>query len=93
LQIDGINRRDDLRVSLNRFELTPLPEVENKFAWDSFNVDVLYFDVPHEAMRQGENQLLIQRHRRYPNFVGHIEFQECELEVRYPNSISASMLT
>ena len=92
LQIDGINRVDDLTVSLNDVPLSARPESESIFAWDSFSVDVLYFDVPAEALRQGDNVLRLTRQRRYPRFEGHIEVQACELLIRYPRRVSTSLL-
>lgn len=92
LQVDGLNRRDDLLILVNGVPCPVRAEHENKFAWDSFSVDIVYFDVPNEALRNGDNLLGIRRQRRYPGFEGHIEFQACEMEVLYPRNVSSSRL-
>jgi hypothetical protein len=92
LQVDALNRKDDLLVSWNGVTCSPRPESQNQFAWDSFSVDTVYFDVPNEALRQGENVLQIKRQRRLAGFGGLIEFQSCELEVVYPREVPSSRL-
>jgi hypothetical protein len=90
LQIDALNRKDDFSLYLNGVSLRPRPEADNKFAWDSFSVDVVYFDVPGEAFKQGENVLQLKRQRAYSRYAGHTEVQACELEVTYPREIRTS---
>jgi len=92
LQVDALNRKDDLLISWNGVPCSPRPESQNQFAWDSFSVDVVYFDVPNEALRKGDNVLQIKRQRRLAGFEGLIEFQSCELEVVYPREVPSSRL-
>jgi hypothetical protein len=91
-RIDGLNRKDDIELRINDYPLTAREATLNQFAWDSFSVDRIDYDIPYEALNQGENLLQIKKLRDYQGYNGVIEFQEIELTICYEKSVRNTRL-
>jgi len=85
LDLRGINRVSDVEVSVNG-----KPVQWNGYEynhWDhGYWDDILEFDVPISALRQGENMIQIERKRENEGFAGTVEARKCFLEILYPGS-------
>lgn len=86
-RIDGLNRKDDIEFTINGKKLKAKEGNLNQFAWDSFSVDILEWDVPRDALVLGENTVELRRLTNYQNYEGHIEVQELELIIRFPKEM------
>ena len=81
----GINLVDDVQILLNATPLRWNGYEYNHWehgCWD----DILEYDVPLGALRQGANRVEIRRMRENPGFVGNVEVRKCILEIKYPGS-------
>lgn len=86
-RIDGLNRKDDIALTINGVALAARERSLTQFAWDSFSVDRLEWTVPREALQLGDNTIELRRKRSYSAYVGHIEVQELELRIRFPKEM------
>ena len=89
-RIDGLNLTDDIEISMNSHILNFREHKRNQFAWNSFSVDTIEWDIPREALHAGWNTLSVARKRRYPEYRGYVEVQEVELSLRFPDEFKYS---
>ena len=85
MRIMGLNKREDVEFRLNGGILRPELQTENYWDWDSWS-DILYFDVPAEALKKGRNELKLIRRKENEGYIGEVEVIEMELAVSYPKS-------
>ncbi len=92
IRIDGVNLKEDLDIRMNGISLTYAEGADCTFVWDSFCVYTFHLHVPPQAMKQGENTVSLHRMITYPDYEGHIEVQELELEMIYNKTVYTSNL-
>lgn len=78
----GLNRSDDIAVSINGIDLDPSVGGYNHWDHGCWN-DMLHYEVPAAALWQGDNELLIARQVANEGFEGAIQLRRCVLEVTY----------
>lgn len=78
----GLNRSDDVAVSINGIDLDPSGGGYNHWDHGCWN-DMLGYEVPAAALWQGDNELLIARQVANEGFEGPIQLRRCVLEVTY----------
>ena len=91
LDLKGLNRLDDVAVLVGGHPLARNGYHYNHYDHGCWN-DVLGFDVPVGALRQGENKLCLRRERHYSGFGGSVEVRKCVLEIRYSQTFAPGRL-
>jgi hypothetical protein len=87
LEWKGLNRIGDITVSLNGTTLEWTGYDYNHYDHGCWN-DIVGYNIPAEALRQGGNQLSLLRTAIYPGFAGSTEIRKCVLEVVFQNCIT-----
>jgi len=82
LDLMGLSAIDDVEIRVNDVPLAWNGDLYNHYDHGGWN-DVVRFDAPTAALRQGENAVTIHRLKDNPGFSGNIEVRKCVLEIRY----------
>ncbi|MBM3471707.1 MAG: hypothetical protein FJX75_00365 [Armatimonadetes bacterium] len=82
LDLKGVNRLDDIEVSINGLPLQPDSYRYNHYDHGCWN-GVVQYDVPPQALRRGDNALALRRLREYVGFEGALEVRKCVLEIGF----------
>jgi len=87
LDVKGLNRIGDVEILINNTVIEWTGYHYNHFEDGCWN-DILKFDVPIAALRDGDNVLELRRKTVPEGFAGNIEARKCILEIDYPMSFA-----
>ncbi|NPV46114.1 MAG: hypothetical protein HPY69_04085 [Armatimonadetes bacterium] len=91
LDLKGLNHHDDVTVLVGGQPVAWNGYHYNHYDHGCWN-DILGFDVPVGALRQGGNELCLRRERHYAGFSGSIEVRRCVLEICYSHTFAPGRL-
>ena len=83
----GVNNPDDIEVRLNGTRLEWTGDSYNHWDHGCWN-DLLTYDVPAEALQQGESALELRRRRGPDHFPGTVQVRRLVLDVTYPRTFA-----
>lgn len=87
LDLMGVNNPDDIEVRLNGTRLEWTGDSYNHWDHGCWN-DLLTYDVPAEALQQGESALELRRRRGPDHFPGTVQVRRLVLDVTYPRTFA-----
>ncbi|MBM4028056.1 MAG: hypothetical protein FJ280_22075 [Planctomycetes bacterium] len=87
LDLKGVNRLSDLKVSINGAPLAWTGYQYNHYDHGCWN-DIVRFTVPASCLRTGENRIGLRRCAPTPGFAGAVEVRKCVLDLAYPSGFA-----
>ena len=92
LDVKGINRVDDIEVSINATPLMWNGYHYNHYDHGCWN-DTLQYPVPAAVLQEGPNIIALERRTSYSGFAGAIEVRKCILDVQYQGAFAPGRIS